>query len=141
MTIKTGEIETVKYYLLVLGSYRALYVLNWIYRYVMENHYELIAIVGGVIQTVLYLVFFSMDQVSLSRLLFINTVTMSYEHDVKTDSVLSCDQSVKTNKSVLTTTLPSTSSSWKTNQVIVPFAPIHRPPTAQGTQTVEPAVC
>lgn len=139
MTIKTGEIENVKYYLLVLGSYRAFYVLNWIYRYVMENHYDLIAIVAGVIQTVLYLVFFSMDQAFLSRLLF-NRETMSYDQNVKTDSLLSCDQSVK-NKSVLTTTLPSTSSSWKTNQVIVPFAPIHRPPTAQGTQTVEPAVC
>lgn len=56
---KTGEAESItSHYLFALGSYRALYILNWIYRYVTENHYELIAIVAGIVQTVLYCDFF-----------------------------------------------------------------------------------
>lgn len=56
---KTGEAESItSHYLFALGSYRALYLLNWIYRYIVEDHYEVIAIVAGVIQTVLYCDFF-----------------------------------------------------------------------------------
>ncbi|KAG6442368.1 ER lumen protein-retaining receptor [Manduca sexta] len=56
---KTGEAESItSHYLFALGSYRALYLLNWVYRYVVESHYELIAIVAGVVQTVLYCDFF-----------------------------------------------------------------------------------
>lgn len=56
---KTGEAESItSHYLFALGSYRALYLLNWVYRYVVENHYEVIAIVAGVVQTVLYCDFF-----------------------------------------------------------------------------------
>ncbi|CAG9584453.1 unnamed protein product [Danaus chrysippus] len=56
---KTGEAESItSHYLFALGSYRGLYLLNWIYRYIFEDHYELIAIVAGVIQTVLYCDFF-----------------------------------------------------------------------------------
>ncbi|CAK1596111.1 unnamed protein product [Parnassius mnemosyne] len=56
---KTGEAESItSHYLFALGSYRGLYLLNWIYRYIVEDHYELIAIVAGVIQTVLYCDFF-----------------------------------------------------------------------------------
>ncbi|XP_013143647.1 PREDICTED: ER lumen protein-retaining receptor [Papilio polytes] len=56
---KTGEAESItSHYLFALGSYRGLYLLNWIYRYFVEDHYELIAIVAGVIQTVLYCDFF-----------------------------------------------------------------------------------
>ena len=56
---KTGEAESItSHYLFALGSYRALYLLNWIYRYYFENHYDLIAIVAGVVQTVLYCDFF-----------------------------------------------------------------------------------
>ncbi|XP_063534062.1 ER lumen protein-retaining receptor [Cydia strobilella] len=56
---KTGEAESItSHYLFALGSYRALYLLNWVYRYVVEDHYELIAIVAGVVQTVLYCDFF-----------------------------------------------------------------------------------
>jgi len=35
-----------------------LYIINWIYRYMMENYYDLIAIAAGVVQTVLYCDFF-----------------------------------------------------------------------------------
>ncbi|KAE8742692.1 hypothetical protein FOCC_FOCC011724 [Frankliniella occidentalis] len=56
---KTGEAESItSHYLFALGSYRGLYLLNWIYRYYAESHYDLIAIVAGVVQTVLYCDFF-----------------------------------------------------------------------------------
>merc|ERR1712192_190138 len=55
MVSKTGEAETItSHYLFALGSYRALYILNWIYRYHFENTYDVIAIVAGCVQTVLY---------------------------------------------------------------------------------------
>jgi ER lumen protein retaining receptor len=56
---KTGEAETItSHYLFALGSYRGLYLLNWIFRYYMEDFYDLIAIVAGIVQTVLYCDFF-----------------------------------------------------------------------------------
>lgn len=56
---KTGEAESItSHYLFALGLYRALYLLNWVYRYLAEEHYDLIAIVAGVVQTVLYCDFF-----------------------------------------------------------------------------------
>uniref|UniRef100_A0A1L8DUM2 ER lumen protein-retaining receptor n=1 Tax=Nyssomyia neivai TaxID=330878 RepID=A0A1L8DUM2_9DIPT len=56
---KTGEAETItSHYLFALGSYRALYLINWIYRYVTEGHYDWIAIIAGAVQTVLYCDFF-----------------------------------------------------------------------------------
>merc|ERR1719203_1950112 len=56
---KTGEAETItSHYLFAQGSYRALYILNWIYRYHYENHVDAIAIVAGVVQTILYCDFF-----------------------------------------------------------------------------------
>ncbi|KAL3273236.1 hypothetical protein HHI36_014690 [Cryptolaemus montrouzieri] len=59
MVSKTGEAESItSHYLFALGSYRGLYILNWIYRYVMENYHDLIAIVAGFVQTVLYCDFF-----------------------------------------------------------------------------------
>uniref|UniRef100_A0A1W7RAJ1 ER lumen protein-retaining receptor n=1 Tax=Hadrurus spadix TaxID=141984 RepID=A0A1W7RAJ1_9SCOR len=59
MVSKTGEAETItSHYLFCLGSYRALYILNWIYRYYFEGFYDPIAIIAGVVQTVLYCDFF-----------------------------------------------------------------------------------
>merc|ERR1711951_134571 len=59
MVSKTGEAETItSHYLFTLGSYRALYILNWIYRYHFESTYDLIAIAAGCVQTVLYCDFF-----------------------------------------------------------------------------------
>jgi len=56
---KTGEAESItSHYLFALGSYRGLYLFNWVYRYMVENHYDLIAIVAGAVQTVLYCDFF-----------------------------------------------------------------------------------
>lgn len=59
MVSKTGEAESItSHYLFALGSYRALYLFNWVFRYVMETHYDLIAILAGVVQTILYCDFF-----------------------------------------------------------------------------------
>ncbi|CAG0893470.1 unnamed protein product [Darwinula stevensoni] len=59
MVSKTGEAESItSHYLFALGSYRALYLLNWIYRYYFEGFFDPIAVVAGVVQTVLYCDFF-----------------------------------------------------------------------------------
>jgi len=59
MLSKTGEAETITaHYLFALGSYRALYIFNWVYRYYVEEFFDPIAIVAGVVQTVLYADFF-----------------------------------------------------------------------------------
>jgi ER lumen protein retaining receptor len=56
---RTGEAETITtHYLFALGSYRALYIPNWIYRYWAENHWDLISVLAGCVQTVLYSDFF-----------------------------------------------------------------------------------
>ncbi|KAJ7144640.1 ER lumen protein retaining receptor-domain-containing protein [Mycena epipterygia] len=56
-------------YLLALGSYRALYLLNWIWRYLYEHIFDPIAVVCGIIQTALYLdfawVYYSRQRVKL----------------------------------------------------------------------------
>ncbi|KAL8587772.1 ER lumen protein-retaining receptor 2 [Nucella lapillus] len=59
MVSKTGEAETItSHYLFALGSYRALYLLNWLYRYYFEGFFDLIAVVAGCVQTILYCDFF-----------------------------------------------------------------------------------
>ncbi len=56
---RTGEAETITtHYLFALGSYRALYIPNWIYRYFAENHWDAISVLAGIVQTVLYSDFF-----------------------------------------------------------------------------------
>jgi len=61
MLQRTGEAETITtHYLFALGAYRALYIPNWIYRYIREvpKFYDPIAVIAGVIQTILYSDFF-----------------------------------------------------------------------------------
>jgi ER lumen protein retaining receptor len=56
---RTGEAETITtHYLFALGSYRALYIPNWIYRYFVEGHWEPISVLAGIVQTLLYSDFF-----------------------------------------------------------------------------------
>eukprot|EP01025_Chloroclados_australasicus_P020465 TRINITY_DN2156_c0_g1_i3.p2 TRINITY_DN2156_c0_g1~~TRINITY_DN2156_c0_g1_i3.p2 ORF type:complete len:218 (+),score=14.94 TRINITY_DN2156_c0_g1_i3:273-926(+) len=46
-------------YVFLLGCYRALYILNWIYRYFTESHYsQWIVWISGLVQTGLYCDFF-----------------------------------------------------------------------------------
>ncbi|KAI6803531.1 putative ER lumen protein retaining receptor [Hortaea werneckii] len=59
MLQRTGEAETITtHYLFALGAYRALYIPNWIYKYFVGERVELIAVVAGLAQTVLYSDFF-----------------------------------------------------------------------------------
>ncbi|KAK3344166.1 ER lumen protein retaining receptor-domain-containing protein [Lasiosphaeria hispida] len=61
MLQRTGEAETITvHYLFALGLYRALYIPNWLWRYFAEpNHkVDVIAVVAGLVQTVLYSDFF-----------------------------------------------------------------------------------
>jgi ER lumen protein retaining receptor len=60
MLQRTGEAETITtHYLFALGLYRALYIPNWIWRYFAENGwFDVIAVVAGLVQTVLYSDFF-----------------------------------------------------------------------------------
>jgi len=59
MLQRTGECETITtHYLFALGMYRALYPVNWIYRYYYDSYVEPIVWVAGTVQTVLYLDFF-----------------------------------------------------------------------------------
>ncbi|KAM5441615.1 endoplasmic reticulum retention protein [Microsporum ferrugineum] len=59
MLQRTGEAETITtHYLFALGIYRALYIPNWIYRYFSDGYFDPIAVVAGIIQTVLYADFF-----------------------------------------------------------------------------------
>ncbi|KIV98966.1 uncharacterized protein PV09_09296 [Verruconis gallopava] len=61
MLQRTGEAETITtHYLFALGIYRALYIPNWLYRYFIEvpPFFDPIAVVAGVIQSVLYSDFF-----------------------------------------------------------------------------------
>lgn len=56
---KVGEAETITtHYIFALGAYRGLYILNWIYRYFAEGHFDAIAVVAGIVQTALYCDFF-----------------------------------------------------------------------------------
>jgi len=59
MLSKTGEAESItSHYLFALGLYRALYIVNWIYRFYVEEFFDPIAVVAGCVQTVLYADFF-----------------------------------------------------------------------------------
>jgi hypothetical protein len=61
MLQRTGEAETITtHYLFALGAYRALYIPNWVYRYMFDSpaFYDPIAVIAGIIQTILYSDFF-----------------------------------------------------------------------------------
>lgn len=58
---KQREVENItSHYVITMGLYRAFYILNWIYRYFFEKkpYVNVVAWIGGVIQTILYLDFF-----------------------------------------------------------------------------------
>jgi ER lumen protein retaining receptor len=59
MLSRTGEAETITtHYMFALGGYRALYLLNWVYRYATEGHSDWIVWIAGLVQTALYMDFF-----------------------------------------------------------------------------------
>ncbi|ODQ80661.1 hypothetical protein BABINDRAFT_166263 [Babjeviella inositovora NRRL Y-12698] len=59
MLQKTGEAEVLTtHYIFALGLYRALYIPNWFYRYFAEDKFDKLAVLTGIIQTVIYSDFF-----------------------------------------------------------------------------------
>eukprot|EP01118_Nematostelium_gracile_P000049 TRINITY_DN10045_c0_g1_i1.p1 TRINITY_DN10045_c0_g1~~TRINITY_DN10045_c0_g1_i1.p1 ORF type:complete len:216 (-),score=30.19 TRINITY_DN10045_c0_g1_i1:34-681(-) len=55
MLQRTGDVENLtSHYIFLLGSYRALYLFNWIYRYYTTGWYDWIVLLSGVLQTGLY---------------------------------------------------------------------------------------
>lgn len=60
LLLRQTSVPTVidSFYLVTLGSYRALYILNWIVRYFgQEHHFEPITTIFGVVQTAFYVDF------------------------------------------------------------------------------------
>lgn len=45
-------------YIFCLGTYRGLYLLNWVYRYWTEGHHQWLTWISGIVQTALYADFF-----------------------------------------------------------------------------------
>jgi hypothetical protein len=70
MLLRQTTVPTVidSYYLVTLGAYRALYILNWIYRF-FTDHIVDPAVVFGILQTVLYVdfawIYYSRQRVKL----------------------------------------------------------------------------
>lgn len=59
MLQRTGSAENITtHYIFALGIYRALYIPNWIYRYFFESKFDYIAVLAGILQTVVYSDFF-----------------------------------------------------------------------------------
>lgn len=60
LLLRQTSVPTVldSYYLVALGSYRALYIVNWIWRLASsEHHFDAISVIFGIIQTALYIDF------------------------------------------------------------------------------------
>ncbi|KAM3284880.1 ER lumen protein-retaining receptor A isoform X1 [Capsicum chacoense] len=57
---RSGNVDNLTgQYVFFLGAYRAFYILNWIYRYLTEQHFtRWISCVSGLVQTALYADFF-----------------------------------------------------------------------------------
>lgn len=80
MISKTGEAETITtHYLFFLGAYRALYLFNWIWRFYFEGFFDMIAIVAGIVQTILYCDFFYLYITKGKRCRFSRTLEADYE--------------------------------------------------------------
>lgn len=60
MLQRTGDADTITtHYIFALGLYRALYILNWMYRWAFEPGWDdYLPVVAGVVQTILYSDFF-----------------------------------------------------------------------------------
>lgn len=59
MLQKTGEAENITtHYIATLGVYRALYIPNWIYRYITEGRFDYVSVFAGIVQTLIYSDFF-----------------------------------------------------------------------------------
>lgn len=78
MLQRDGEVENLtSHYVFFMGAYRALYILNWIYRSYFEPYYRhnWIVYIAGTIQTLLYVDFFYYYIISKSKGLPMRTTT------------------------------------------------------------------
>jgi hypothetical protein len=75
---------TMTYYLMMLGTYRAFYIINWIDRYQDDGFWEPISFFSGCVQTMIYLHFFfhiyprvsrQIQPVEISKVMIINDNT------------------------------------------------------------------
>lgn len=88
MLQRTGEAETITaHYLFALGLYRGLYIPNWIYRSMTEDKTDGIALLAGIVQTLLYADFFwstSPDRMTRTQLTsHLSYLTVYYQKCVK----------------------------------------------------------
>lgn len=59
MLQRTGEGKNfTSHYIFALGLYRTLYIPNWIYRYATEGRIDWVALLAGILQTIIYSDFF-----------------------------------------------------------------------------------
>lgn len=59
MLQRTGSAENITtHYIFALGIYRALYIPNWIYRFLTEARFDYISFLAGLLQTLIYSDFF-----------------------------------------------------------------------------------
>lgn len=59
MLQKTGSAKNITtHYIFALGIYRGLYIPNWIYRYFAEGKFDYVAVMAGILQTLIYSDFF-----------------------------------------------------------------------------------
>jgi ER lumen protein retaining receptor len=81
--------KTIACYLPMLGSYRALYICNWLYRYQTEQYWESISFISGCVQTMIYLHFFARIYPRLSANEQREPIKIAqdvvYADDIKTD--------------------------------------------------------
>ena len=90
MVQRTGEAEAITtHYMAALGIYRGLYIINWIYRYFAEDSWDPIAVVAGIVQTVLYMDFFYIYFTKWDHFLFIKSrpylTTLSLQSTSRTE--------------------------------------------------------
>jgi len=56
---KMKEVENLtSHYVAAMGAYRMFYILNWIWKYLVDSQVDPIAVLGGIVQTILYFDFF-----------------------------------------------------------------------------------
>eukprot|EP00746_Dinoflagellata_sp_MGD_P005963 gnl/MRDRNA2_/MRDRNA2_111572_c0_seq1.p1 gnl/MRDRNA2_/MRDRNA2_111572_c0~~gnl/MRDRNA2_/MRDRNA2_111572_c0_seq1.p1 ORF type:complete len:219 (+),score=20.20 gnl/MRDRNA2_/MRDRNA2_111572_c0_seq1:75-731(+) len=56
---QAGEVENLtSNFVGTMGAYRAFYILNWVYRYFVEDYVNWVGWIGGLVQTALYCDFF-----------------------------------------------------------------------------------
>uniref|UniRef100_T1HL98 Uncharacterized protein n=1 Tax=Rhodnius prolixus TaxID=13249 RepID=T1HL98_RHOPR len=59
--------SVIRSYIILLLLYRGFYILNWIYRYTIEDHFDPIIVIPGVLQFLVYFAYFFLPYATLSN--------------------------------------------------------------------------